>query len=434
MSTGVHTDPVQGVLGAEADTTSANGRTVRTGTALAPLYEPTFRNLWIAAIVSFTGTWMHTVASGWLMATMTKCPLWVALVQAASVLPVFLIILPAGVIADVADRRKLLLFAQVWMVLIAGTMGILTLHGWMSPITLLLFTFLLGLGAVLNDPAWQAITPDLVHHENLEQAVALNSTAFNVARAVGPAIGGVGILLTCPGWVFLINAMSFFGVILVIYRWKSKKSAAQTGGPIWHSFTDGLSSLIGMSGVRAVLVRAFVFSISACALTAMLPLLALRYGSQGYGVLLGCFGIGALLGACLLPTLRRKLSVETVVISATLLFAVVMAASAAKPRFAVLAPSMIVAGFAWLQVIAVLNVSAQTMSPPHMRARAISMYLLVLQGGMAVGSALWGYVARGYQIGPTLVAASILLVVGLVAAVRYRIHGCTGPYAAVAAD
>lgn len=434
MSIGHHTDT--SLLSPEADTSVAlagHGH-AKTGTALAPLYEPAFRNLWIAAIVSFTGTWMHTVAAGWLMTTMTTCPLWVSLVQAASVLPVFLVILPAGVIADSADRRKVLLFAQSWMVIIAGTLGLLTLAGWLSPVMLLLLTFFLGIGAVLNDPAWQAITPDLVHRNNLEQAVALNSTAFNVARAVGPAIGGVVILLTCPGWVFVINAISFFGVIFVIYRWKSKKTAVAGDGSIWNGFTKGLGDLIRMPGVRAVLVRAFAFSISACALTAMLPLLALRYGSQGYGVLLGCFGLGALLGGCLLPTLRRRLPVEAVVISATLLFAVVMAASAARPRFAVLAPSMIAAGFAWLQVIAVLNVSAQTMAPPHMRARAISMYLLVLQGGMAAGSALWGYVAKDHQIGPTLVAASVLLVAGLFAAVRYRIHGCTGPYAAVAAD
>lgn len=408
--------------------------TVPTGTALAPLHEPMFRRLWIAAVISFTGTWMHSVAAGWLMATMSLCPFWVSMVQAASVLPVFLVILPAGAIADVADRRKLMLATQTWMLAIAATLGVLALTRAITPLTLLVFTFLLGLGAVMNDPAWQAITPDLVHPKNLEQAVALNSTGFNVARAIGPAIGGFLILLTCPGWVFIINAISFLGVIFVLYRWKSQKRACIKSRPIWRMLIEGLGYLLRTPGVRAVLIRAVVFSISACALTALLPLLAFPYGSQGYGVLVGCFGVGALVGAALLPIVRKIFNLELVVITATLLFAGAMALSAVAPRFAVLAPAMFIAGIAWLQVIAALNVSAQTMSPPEMRARAISLYLFVLQGGMALGSAGWGYVARESQIGRALLAASVLLVLGLVSAIRYRIHGCQNYNAAIAAD
>src|SRR6266550_2661374 len=161
------------------------------GSAWAPLREPLFRSLWFAAVISYTGTWMQNVGAGWLMTQLTMDPFKVGLVQAAATLPVFLVILPAGALADMVDRRRLLLLSQTWMVLASGTLGILTLLGLVTPWVLLLFTFLLGLGAVMNDPAWQAITPELVPREQHAAAVALNSAGFNVARAMGPALGGV---------------------------------------------------------------------------------------------------------------------------------------------------------------------------------------------------------------------------------------------------
>jgi MFS family permease len=442
MSTSVQKEVVQSSVNPRVGTTIAAvmddlrnaSCTASTGTAFSTLHEPMFRRLWIAAVISFTGSWMHTVAAGWLMTTMSMCPFRVSMVQAASVMPVFLVILPAGAIADMADRRKLLLITQSWMAFVAATLGFLTLARVLTPNMLIVFTFLLGLGAVINDPAWQAITTDLVHPKNLEQAVALNSTGFNVARAIGPAIGGFVIMLTCSGWVFLINAASFFAVIFVIYTWKSRKASHGENGPVWTTMIEGLAYLVRMPGVRSVLVRTAVFSISACALTALMPVLAHPYGSSGYGLLLGCFGAGALIGAALLPTLRRVVTLESVVIFATLLFAAAMATSASWPRFAVLAPAILLAGVAWLQVIAALNVSAQTMSPPHMRARAISIYLLVLQGGMAIGSAGWGYVAREYKTNYALLSASLLLSLGLLSAFRYRVRSSQGLNVAVAAD
>src|SRR5207244_531411 len=163
----------------------------RNGSAWAPLREPLFRSLWIAAVISYTGTWMQNVGAGWLMTTLTMSPFKIGMVQAAATLPVFLVIVPAGALADMIDRRRLLLFAQTWMVMAAAILGILTLFKVVTPWGLLLFTFLLGLGAVMNDPAWQAITPEIVSSEQHSSAVALNSAGFNVARAVGPALGGI---------------------------------------------------------------------------------------------------------------------------------------------------------------------------------------------------------------------------------------------------
>src|SRR5437016_3001887 len=191
--------------------------------ALAPLREPLFRSLWIAAVISYTGSWMQNIATGWLMSSLTNSPMWVAMVQVALSLPVFLIALPAGALADIMDRRKFLLFTQVSMVAAAGVLGFLTMTEAVTPQLLLVFTFLLGVGAVMNDPAWQALTPDLVPAPKLGAAVALNSAGFNIARAVGPALGGLVVAAAGSGVAFLLNAASFVGVILFLYLWKPRE-------------------------------------------------------------------------------------------------------------------------------------------------------------------------------------------------------------------
>src|SRR5919109_3813038 len=180
----------------------------RSSSALAPLREPLFRSLWIAAVISYTGTWMQNVGAGWLMTRLTMSPLMVSLVTAATTLPVFLVMLPAGALADLVDRRRFLLITQSWMVAASAVLGILTLLNVVTPWILLAFTFLLGLGAVTNDPAWQAITPEIVCAQNHAPAVALNSVGFNVARAVGPALGGLVIAAAGSGWAFLLNSAS----------------------------------------------------------------------------------------------------------------------------------------------------------------------------------------------------------------------------------
>src|SRR6202167_3016982 len=193
----------------------------RADAAWAPLREPLFRSLWIAAVISYTGTWMQNVGAGWLMTQLSTSPLMVSLVQAAAAVPVFFVVLPAGALADMVDRRRLLLFTQGWMVVASAALGVLTLLHAVNPWVLLVFTFLLGLGAVMNDPAWQAITPDVVSPAKHPSAVALNSAGFNVARAVGPALGGIVVAASGAGWSFLVNAASFFGVIFFLCKWKA---------------------------------------------------------------------------------------------------------------------------------------------------------------------------------------------------------------------
>jgi len=387
----------------------------------APLGEPLFRSLWIASVISYTGTWMQNVGAGWLMTQLTLNPFMVGLVQAAAALPVFLVILPAGALADMVDRRRFLLLTQGWMVLAAATLGILTLTSCVGPWVLLLFTFLLGLGAVMNDPAWQAITPELVPAEQHASAVALNSAGFNVARAVGPALGGIIVAAVGCGTTFLLNAFSFLGVILFLYRWQRPIEVQPKTQRVWSAIGDGFSYVRESGLAKSVLLRTGTFSVAAVAILALLPIIARPYGARGYGVLLGCFGLGALLGALVLPRLREKLSVDGVVGIAILIFAGMTFAAGRAETFALLCAVMFVAGGAWIGILACLNVAAQTMCPAYVRARALSFYLLVLQGGMAVGATLWGALAKRIGVPDALGVAAVALALGVFAMRGHRI-------------
>lgn len=400
--------------------------------AYGPLREPLFRALWIAAIVSYTGTWMQNVGAGWLMASLTDSPMMVGLVQAAMSLPVFLVSIFAGALADMIDRRRLLLIAQAWMVFAALGLGLLTIIKLVNPLLLLAFVFLMGLGNVMNDPAWQAITQEIVSEKNFASAVALNSAGFNVARAVGPALGGAIIAIWGVGTAFLLNAASFFGVIFVLYGWKRRPHEdPMPAGTVKSAIKAGFEFARHSQETRSVLVRTAVFSVSAAALWAMLPLIAKCYGSVGFGLMVGSFGLGALVSAGFLPYIRRSLSMNAMVASATVLYACVTAAAGyVQGVFYAHVAIMFLGGVGWIIILASLNVSAQTCCPPWLRARTLSMYLIILQGGLAVGSSLWGAVADRTSIGTALTAAAIALVVGLLLSRKHRLSSHQVPFRA----
>jgi len=396
--------------------------------ALSPLREPLFRSLWIAAVISYTGSWMQNVATGWLMTSLTRSPMWVALVQVAVSLPVLLIALPAGALADIFDRRKFLLFTQASMVAAATVLGVMTLTGTVTPQTLLVFTFLLGVGAVMNDPAWQSLTPDLVPPNQLASAVALNSAGFNIARAVGPALGGLLIAAICcgvtgSGWAFLINAVSFFGVILFLYNWKPAKTEARNGTTTFTGAIGvGLRYARQEPRIRTVLVRTLLFSIFASVFWALLPLIASKFGAEGFGAMLAFFGLGALGGAGVLALARRLLSPDAVIAYATVIFAIALCGLVRSPSLAVASAFSAAAGLAWISILATLNLAAQTAAPAWVRARVISMYVLVLQGGLALGSAVWGAVASSTGVQFTLTFAAAALTAGLLLSPWYRLQ------------
>lgn len=381
--------------------------------AWAPLREPLFRSLWAAALISYTGTWMQNVGAGWLMTQLTLSPLMISLVQAAATVPVFLAILPAGALADLVDRRRFLIITQTWMVLASGALGVITLWHHITPWTLLLFTFLLGLGAVMNDPAWQAITPEIVSAEQHASGVALNSVGFNVARAVGPAIGGFIVAAAGSGTAFLLNAASFFGVIFFLFRWKRPPGEAVEKERMHEALRSGLRYGRDTHLVHCVLLRTGAFSIAASSLLALLPVVARPHGAAGYGILLASFGFGALAGGVALPQLRHKLTVDRVIVACIVLFAGMIFAAGEIHAFLWLNIVLFGAGAGWIGILASLNVAAQVMSPPRLRARALSMYLLVLQGGMAVGSVIWGSVASAWGLPYAFMASALALLAGL---------------------
>ena len=364
---------------------------------------------------------MQNVGAGWLMTQLSDSPLMVSLVQAASAIPVFVAVLPAGALADMVDRRRLLLFTQSWMIVAALALGVLTLFHAVGPWQLLAFTFLLGIGAVMNDPAWQAITPDVVSPAQHGSAVALNSAGFNVARAVGPALGGIVVASAGAGWSFLLNAASFFGVVYFLYNWKCAPREPLATNGIIEAIREGFRYVRGAPQVTSVLIRTGAFSFGAASLLALLPVVCQPHGAQGYGFLLTCFGLGALAGAALLPRLKLQYSVDGLVAGATLLYAGMTFLAGQVHLFNWLCLVLFTAGAAWIGILACFNVVAQTMCPSWMRARALSMYLLVLQGGMAVGSAIWGELAARQGVPAALAWSALAMVVGLSTIRRHRL-------------
>jgi MFS family permease len=396
--------------------------------------------MWIASVASNIGTWMHTVGASWLMTTLAASPLLVALVQTATTLPVFLLGLPAGVMADLVDRRKLLIFTQSWMLAVAALLGVLVIVGGVGPWWLLTLTFALGAGSAMNGPAWAAAIPELVPRDELPAAVALNSVGFNIARAVGPALGGIVMASSGAGAVFIANAISFLGVIIVLWSWKERPPAVREPGTRFRdAMREGLTYVRGARPFHAVLLRAGLFSLGGSALWAMLPVVAsqeMKSTSLGYGILLGCLGAGSVIGAAALAPMRSRYPVDRIVALGVTLFAVATVGLALLKTLALAAPAMIVGGIAWITAMSSFNVCAQTIPPQWMRARALAFYLLVFQGSLAVGSGLWGEVARHVGVRASLLIAAAAMAAGLAAGFNWKLSvgEPSAPVEAVAAE
>ncbi|XGV98440.1 MAG: MFS transporter [Leptolyngbya sp. BL-A-14] len=394
--------------------------------AWSPLRRPLFRDRWIASIVSNIGGWMEDTAGAWLMTSLTTSPLLVALMQTAASLPVLFLGLPAGATADIFDRRRLLIFWQVWMLIAALLLSGLVFAGHITPWSLLTLTFLINLGAAMAAPAWQAIVPELVPRSDLMAAVAINSAGFNIARAVGPAIAGLLLVAANAGVVFLIDALSFVGVIFVLYRWKRQPffKSALPAERVLGSVRAGVRYIRYAPALQAALIRAAVLTSCASALTALLPLVAqqdLQQGAGGYGLLLGCFGLGAIVGAIILPKVRQTLSSNGVVVAATIVFAVATLILAWIHFVPLLLLALLAAGVAWTSMTSSLNITVQLAVPAWVQARALGGYQMVFQGGLAIGSIVWGGVAEHWGTTIALSIAGVGLLAGTLTAKRYRL-------------
>jgi MFS family permease len=398
--------------------------------AFGPLKIALFRDRWLASTVSSLGTWMQDTAGTWLMTVLTTSPLLIALMQTAASLPVLFLGLLAGATADIYERRRLLIFWQCWMLAAVAVLAVLTFIGVITPVTLLLFTFLLNIGSAMNNPAWQAIVPELVPREEIPSAVTLNAASNNIARALGPALGGLMIAAFAvphrgAGWVFALNSASFAGVIWILWRWKRQPiyKSALPAERIAGSVRSGLRYLRYAPDLQAPLIRAFVFTFFVSAVWSLLALVAksdLHQGAMGYGILNGCLGVGAVVGATTLSRIRKHVDADTLLLVTTLYYIATLLVLAFVKIPAVVIVSLLGAGFAWTTTMSTLNVSVQLSVPGWVYARALGTYLMTFQGGMALGSVLWGTIA---QRGSTKVAL-ICAAVGLAASLPFtrRVH------------
>ena len=401
----------------------------------APLRIALFRDRWIASTISSVGTWMQDTAGTWFMTSLTASPLLIALMQTAASLPVLILGLLAGATADIFDRRKLLIFWQAWMLTSVGVLAILTFLGYVSPWTLLALTFMLNIGSAMNNPAWQAIIPELVPRELIPDTVSINSAGNNLARAVGPALGGLMVAAfqridTGAGSVFLLNAVSYAAVIWVLVNWKRVPLFKSTlpSERIAASIRSGLRYVRYSPDLQSALVRTFTFAFFVSAIWALLAVVAshvLHQGALGYGILNGSLGVGALVGATALPRVRRRFSADRIIAAATLYNVVTLLILAFAHHSWLIIITLMFSGFAWTSTLSTLNTSVQLAVPAWVQARALGTYLMTFQGGMALGSVLWGALAEHISTPISLAIAAGGLVLTL--PIVRRFHILQGP-------
>jgi MFS family permease len=378
--------------------------------AWRPLRVAMFRNLLIAALVSDIGTFMQGVGAAWLMVSQGAGPLLVALIQTSSALPFFLLALPAGALGDIFDRRKLIVTTEVWMLSVAVALAALTLLHWITPWMLLLLTLALSIGDALEAPTWRAVLPEVVPREDLLSAIALNGIEFNLARAIGPALGGFLIAVAGVATAFTLNALSFLVVLWVIVRWK--RPARLRGAPretLSGATRAALRYTRNTPDMLTVLGRIVSIMFFASAFWALLPTVAhgLRGSSTLYGLLLTFFGGGAVLGAMVLQRARSFFSADVMLTIGTTVFAGALWATATFRSIMPLCVAIAFGGAAWTAVMSLMSTVMQNLAPDWVRARASAVFMLVYMGAWAAGSAFWGYVAGHRGTHFSLVAAAI---------------------------
>lgn len=389
------------------------------GSGISPLRQPEFRDLWIANLVSNLGTIMHAAAAAWLMTTLTTSPLLISLVQTAASLPALLFGVAGGALTDLVNRRRMLVVAQLWMMATAGLMAVMTWNGHLRPLQLLLLLLLLGMGSAIHLPGWQTLLQDLVTRDKVAAAVSLNSISFNLARAIGPALGGFLVGAFGAAWVFALNAFSFVAVLAGLWRVPAHLVPASKGratpGAVLRSLGEGWKFLAATPIIWGILLRTSLFMLTGSGVLALLPLVArdhLGTGATGYGFLLSAFGVGSVIGAVFIPAMRRRLPIDPMVATCLLVFsACVVTVGLGRSPYLV-AAAMFVGGLTWIMVAVNHNVSVQLSSPDWVRGRTISFYLLTFQGSLAFGSWIAGWVADQAGVSFAITLSGILCACG----------------------
>ncbi len=380
----------------------------------SPLRLPAFRGLWAGSAIYFTGNAMQVMAASWLMVELTGSSFLAALVQTAVFFPMFLLALPAGVLADTTDRRRLILFSLGVQAAITVLLSLLALLGWAGPGTLLVFTFAAGCCTALLSPAWTTSVADMVPREDMPQAITAMSIAWNSARALGPSIAGFVFAALGAGWVFALAVVSALVMMQAVRRWPP---AAHVKSPLpaerlWSGTVAGLRYARHSPMILAQLLRTVAYSGAGSALWALLPAIAsqqLKLGAAGFGFLMGCLGTGAVAAGLVLGKLRAKLGLERLVVTGCLVFAAVMLIAAFVHIPAVIFISLAIGGAAWMAVMATFNTATQSSAPPWVRSRAVALHTLSALGSFAIGSAFWGAVSgfAGLPIALSLAAAAM---------------------------
>lgn len=387
---------------------------------LAPFRSRAFLILWLATVISNVGTWMHDIAASWLMTSMTNSSTMVALIQTATMLPIFLFALPAGALADIVDRRRMLLVIQSFLFLIVLALVAVVIADTITPPLLILFTFLIGTGTAFLAPAWQAIVPELVDKKSFTQAVALNGVGINISRAIGPALAGLIIVQIGNAAVFFVNAASFIVVIAALLWWRRPKDTPN-GLPkeaIFSAMSLGFRYARHSTALKDTLFRALTFFISASAFWALLPVIAkikLEASAESFGLMMAAIGLGAVIGSFALPKLKARFSSGRIVTLSSVLSAALLVLASINETVYLMLVLCAMFGASWIWVLASLNVSAQMALPTWVRARGLAVYLMVFFGAMSAGSLLWGGIADSFSIDTSLIIAGLALLAGTLA-------------------
>src|SRR5271169_5253853 len=386
--------------------------------AWAPFRNRTFAVIWTATVVSNIGGWMYNVASGWLMTSLNPDPFIVSMVQVANSLPMFLFAIPAGALADIVDRRRLLIIGESAIMITSTAFAALVWLHLITPVSLLVFSFIVTVGSAITAPGWQAVVPELVPKADLPAAVAANSVGVNVSRAVGPAIGGLlvsAIGIAAPFW---LNAFSNLGVIVALVRWRLPKKSGTQLPPerFGNAMRTGLRHARYNPNLSATLIRATMFFVFASAYWALLPLVTrsqIAGGPALYGLLLGTIGASAVGGAFLLRWLREKLGADRLLSIATLASAVATGLFALAHDSATAVVASLIAGASWISAVASLNVSAQIALPEWVRGRGLAVYVTVMFGALTIGSAIWGELAAVVGLTTALLIAAVGAIIAI---------------------
>lgn len=395
--------------------------------ALGPLRQPVFRMLWLAWLAANVTMWMNDVASAWLMTTLTESAFMVAMVQAASTLPVFVLGLPSGALADIVDRRRYFAVTQVWVGVVAILLATLSFADALTAPLLLALTFANGIGMAMRWPVFAAIVPDVVPRAELPAALALNGIAMNMSRVIGPIIAGALLAGAGSTYVFLLNAVLAAFAFAMILRWRSEpKISTLPGERFFAAMRVGVQHVAQSPRMRIVLLRIFLFFLQSTALTALLPLIARRTGDGGpetFTALLVAMGAGAVVMALNLTRLRHRIRRDTMVYWGICVHAAASVIVALSPSLWLAIPFMAIAGMAWIATANSLTVAAQLALPNWVRARGMSIYQMALMGGSAAGAALWGYVASLGSVTTSILTAAV---VGPLVLLLTKHHGAGG--------